>query len=88
MTFGMITRAVPLRRGERQYIGLRPMQTYRELEELAVMCAHNARTTTTAAITIELWKMAKEYQNKAAQLGTPPDIGPPPSATNCFPNLT
>jgi hypothetical protein len=54
------------------------MQTYRELEELAVMCAHNARIATSTAVAHELWKMAKEYQQKAAQLGKAPDIGDAP----------
>jgi hypothetical protein len=43
------------------------MQSYDELKELAVMCAHNARIATSAPVAIELWNMAKEYQRKAAQ---------------------
>jgi hypothetical protein len=54
------------------------MQTYKELKELAVMCAYNARTSTSTPVAAELWNMAKEYQRKAAQLGPPPDIGDPP----------
>jgi hypothetical protein len=54
------------------------MQTYDELKELAVMCADNARITTSTPVAIELWNMAKEYQGKAAQLGELPDIGDTP----------
>jgi hypothetical protein len=54
------------------------MQTYDELKELALMCAHNARITTSTPVAIELWNMAKEYQGKAAQLGELPDIGDTP----------
>ena len=50
------------------------MQTYHELEELAVMCASNAWAATSTAV-LQLWNMAKEYQEKAAQLGPLPDIG-------------
>jgi hypothetical protein len=52
--------------------------TYDELKELAVICAHNARITISTPVAIELWKMAKEYQSKAAQLGELPDIGDRP----------
>jgi hypothetical protein len=54
------------------------MQTYKELKELAVMCAYNARTSTSTPVAVELWNMAEEYQRKAAQLGPLPDIGDPP----------
>ena len=54
------------------------MQSYDELKELAVMCAQNARITTSAPVAIELWNMAREYQRKAAQLGELPDIGDTP----------
>jgi hypothetical protein len=50
------------------------MQTYKELKELAVMCAYNARTSTSTPVAIELWNMAKEYQRRAAQLGSLPDM--------------
>jgi hypothetical protein len=56
-------------------------QTYDELLELARICARNARLPmTTKVVAAELWKMAKDYQARAAQLdsGNPPDIGPPP----------
>jgi hypothetical protein len=42
------------------------------------MCALNARAATTTAVAVELWKMAKEYQDKAARLGPLPDIGDMP----------
>ena len=54
------------------------MQTYHELEELAVMCGRNARIATSGPVAVELWNMAKEYQRKAARLGLLPDIGDPP----------
>ena len=56
------------------------MQTYAELVELARMCAFNARATLDPRVAAELWKMALEYQEKAARLdgGRKPDIGPPP----------
>jgi hypothetical protein len=44
------------------------MQTYHELEELAVMCASNSWAATSTAVAVELWNMAQEYQEKAAQL--------------------
>jgi hypothetical protein len=42
------------------------------------MCADNARMATSIPVAIELWKMAMEYQYKAAQLGQLPDIGDTP----------
>jgi hypothetical protein len=42
------------------------MQIYKELKELAVMCAYNARISTSIPVAVELWNMAKEYQRKAA----------------------
>ena len=60
------------------------MQTYKELKELAVMCAYNARTSTSTPVAIELWNMAKEYQRRAAQLGSLPDIGDPPPTIQTF----
>ena len=60
------------------------MQTYKELKELAVMCAYNARTSTSTPVALELWNMAKEYQRRAAQLGSLPDIGEPPPTIQTF----
>jgi hypothetical protein len=60
------------------------MQTYKELKKLAVMCAYNARTSTSTPVAIELWNMAKEYQRRAAQLGSLPDIGDPPPTIQTF----
>ena len=54
------------------------MQTYKELKELAIMCAYNARTSTSTPVAVELWNMAEEYQRKAGQLGPLPDIGDAP----------
>jgi hypothetical protein len=56
------------------------MQTYDDLVELAGLCAGNARIAHSREVAIELWKMAREYQKKAAKLngGKLPDIGKPP----------
>ena len=62
----------------------RLMQTYKELKELALMCAYNARTSTSTPVAVELWNMAKEYQRRAAQLGSLPDIGDPPPTIPTF----
>lgn len=53
---------------------------YDELVELACKFADNARLMKTKDIAGVLWKMAREYQEKAAELdsGKRPDIGPPP----------
>jgi hypothetical protein len=48
--------------------------TYEELVELAILCARNARMTTSREVAEELWRMAKEYQAEAAQLGDAPEI--------------
>jgi hypothetical protein len=57
------------------------MQTYADLVELANICAQQAHFTQTREVAQELWRMALEYQRKAAALdsGKLPDIGPPPS---------
>jgi hypothetical protein len=52
------------------------MPAYEDLLELARICARNARLPgTTRAVAAELWKMAKDYQARAAQLngGNLPD---------------
>lgn len=48
-----------------------------ELVELAKLCGFNARAAAEERAALELWKMAKEYQEKAAKLdsGKLPDIG-------------
>jgi hypothetical protein len=53
------------------------MQTYEELVELARICVRNARTTTDNEVAAELWKMAREYKEKAARLngGRVPSLG-------------
>ena len=54
--------------------------TVAELTDLARICANNARTTGDRRVAEELWRMALEYQDKAAKLdsGQKPDIGEPP----------
>jgi hypothetical protein len=42
------------------------MVTYDELSDLALMCAYNALMANSAAVAIELWRMAEEYRGKAA----------------------
>ena len=42
------------------------------------MCARNARITTTREVADELWRMAKEYQARAADMGDFPEIGDKP----------
>ena len=56
------------------------MQTYASLAELARICAQQANYTRDREVARELWRMALEYQTKAAALdrGKLPDIGPPP----------
>ena len=56
------------------------MPTHAEIVELAKLCALNARNASDARVAEELWKMALEYQEKAAKTdgGRKPEIGPPP----------
>jgi hypothetical protein len=59
------------------------LPTYDDLAELARICARNARKAIRSeVVAAELWRMAKEYQARAAQLdsGQMPDIGPPPES--------
>jgi hypothetical protein len=58
------------------------MHNHKKAAELAVMCAHNARSSTSRDVADELWRMAKEYQAEAAKLdGTERvDIGEQPSS--------
>jgi hypothetical protein len=53
------------------------MPTYKELTELARMCWRQARLAQTPAVSRELRRMAKQYQQEAAALdgGKLPDIG-------------
>jgi hypothetical protein len=56
-------------------------ETYDDLVELANICARKARLQLTSKqVAAELWKLATEYQTRAACLsgGKLPDIGPPP----------
>jgi hypothetical protein len=55
------------------------MQPYDDLVELAKECARQARFTANREVALELWRMAREYQTKAATLGKPPEIGAPPT---------
>jgi hypothetical protein len=56
------------------------MRTHQEAEELALVCARNARLASTKAAALELWRMALEYQAEAEQLnnGRKPYLGEPP----------
>ena len=55
------------------------MQSYSSIVELARICASQARFTADSEVARELWRMALEYQYKAAALdhGKLPDIGLP-----------
>ena len=57
------------------------MQTYSVLLEFARKFANQARVTTDREVARELWRMAIEYQYKAAALdnGKFPDVGLPTS---------
>jgi hypothetical protein len=59
---------------------LRPTQPYDDLVQLARQCAKQARSTENRLVTQELWRMARGYQRRAADLreGELPDIGLPP----------
>jgi hypothetical protein len=60
---------------------LRFMQTYASLSKLALICAQQARFTKDREVAGELWRMALEYQRRAAAAdsGVLPDIGASPS---------
>lgn len=57
------------------------MQTYGELADFARICAKQAHFPATEEVAGALWRLALEYQQKAAALdgGKLPDIGPPPA---------
>ena len=58
-----------------------PMQpNFADLAELAVICARRSRLVETESTANELWRLAKDYQERAAKLdhGTLPDIGNAP----------
>ena len=44
------------------------MRTHRDVAELAVMCARNARLASTREVAVELWRMALEYQLEFVKL--------------------
>jgi hypothetical protein len=56
------------------------MRTYQELVDLATSCANSARLTTSPEVASQLWRMAIEYQEKAAKFNDSklPNIGDPP----------
>ena len=56
------------------------MRTYKELVDLAISCADTSRLTTSPEVASQLWRMATDYQEKAAKLddGKLPNIGDPP----------
>ena len=56
------------------------MQTFDDFAELAKLCAAQARLTTSQDVAHALWKMATDYQQRAAKIdsGRLPEIGDPP----------
>ncbi len=57
-------------------------RTYGDLALMARICARTAHITDSREAARELWRMALEYQRKAAALDDGkllPDIGPPPT---------
>jgi hypothetical protein len=56
------------------------MRTYENLLELARICARQAWLSSTPQVAGELWRMAKEYQARAAEHDSSVelDIGDPP----------
>jgi hypothetical protein len=58
------------------------MENYKQAAELAIMCAYNARSSMSRPVAAELWRMAKEYQAKAAKFNCKRrvDIGEPPQS--------
>jgi hypothetical protein len=60
------------------------MQTYEEVAELARICAKQAHFASSRPVARELWRLALEYQQKAAALdsGNLPEIGPAPVCFN------
>jgi hypothetical protein len=54
--------------------------TYEDLEELALICAHQAYATASDRAAAELWHMAKKYQARAAKFDSRRlvKIGKPP----------
>jgi hypothetical protein len=57
------------------------METYDEFFAMAALCARNSRIATSKEVAAELWRMAIEYQERAAKLdgGKQPEIGHRPS---------
>jgi hypothetical protein len=61
------------------------MQTSDDFVEWAKLCAAQARLTNSRDVAHALWKMAKDYQQRAAQAnsGQLPDIGEAPALLKC-----
>jgi hypothetical protein len=57
------------------------MRTYEEAASLARFCANQARIATVQTLADEMWRLALEYQQEAAQLdnGNIPAIGEKPA---------
>jgi hypothetical protein len=53
---------------------------YKDLAELALICARHSRLAQSESVANELWRLAKDYQERAVKLdhGTLPDIGHAP----------
>jgi hypothetical protein len=60
------------------------MQTYENFAELARICAKQAHFNKDPEVARKLWRMALEYQQRAATLdgGIFPEIGTPPSVVD------
>jgi hypothetical protein len=58
------------------------MLTYDDLVELARLRARNSRIATSRDVADELWRMAREYQAQAANLGSARELGDEPPVWN------
>jgi len=59
----------------------RASMKHEQLVELARLCANQARAASAKDVAVTLWRMAQEYQGRAARLddGKLPDIGEKPT---------
>jgi hypothetical protein len=57
-----------------------PLRTYQEFVDLATSCANSTRLTTSSEVASQLWRIAMDYQEKAAKLNDSklPNIDDPP----------
>lgn len=57
------------------------MRSYDSLVELARIYARKSHLTTSKRAAVELWQLARRYQEEAAKLDSdnPPEIGEPPA---------